>query len=122
MVVHDSKKSPKVAQIFCCECCDYSTSKKTDYAKHLSTDKHKKRQNGSDLVVNDSEKSPKVAQYKCECGKIYKYDSGYYRHKKKCIIQNEESIDNQNTNIDVTDSNIIIQLIKQNDDFKNLLI
>jgi hypothetical protein len=124
MVVNDSKKSPKIAQFFCCECCDYSTSKKTDYTKHLSTDKHKKRQNGSDLVVNDSEKSQKVAQYKCECGKIYKYDSGYYRHKKKCIIQNEESIDNQNTNtnIDITDSNIIVQLIKQNDDFKNLLI
>jgi len=124
MIVNDSEKSPKVALKFCCEYCDYYTSKKNDYEKHLSTDKHKNNENGSKMVVNDSEKSPKVAQYKCECGKIYKYDSGYYRHKKKCIIQNKESIDiqNLNTNIDITDSNIIIQLIKQNDDFKNLLI
>jgi len=105
MVVNDSKKSLKVAQHFCCECCDYSTSKKTDYIKHLSTDKHKKRQNGSDLVVNDSEKSQKVAQYQCECGKIYKYDSGYYRHKKNCNTQNSEVSD---------DKELIMMLIKQN--------
>ena len=86
MVVNDSKKSPKVAQKFVCEYCDYTTCKKTDYNKHLSTDKHKKAENGSKMVVNDSEKSPKVAQnYKCNCGKIYKYDSGYYRHKKSVV-------------------------------------
>ena len=105
MVVDDSKKSPKVAQKFYCKLCDYSTSKKTDYTKHLSTDKHKKRQNGSDLVGNDSEKSPKVSQYKCECGKSYKYDSGYYRHKKKCNTQNSEI---------TNDKELIMMLIKQN--------
>ena len=42
MVVNGSKKSPKVAQIFTCELCDYSSYKKNDYTKHLSTDKHKK--------------------------------------------------------------------------------
>ena len=109
MVENGSKKSPKVAPKFCCEDCHYSTSKKTDYLKHLSTDKHKKSQNGSYLVVNDSEKSPKVAQYKCDCGRVYKYDSGYYRHKKKCsdkiIVTNKE---------DITDKDLIMMLIKQN--------
>jgi hypothetical protein len=96
MVVNGSKKSPKVALNFVCELCDYSSCKKSDYAKHLSTDKHKNRQNGSDLVVNGSEKSPKVAQYKCDCGRLYKYDSGYYRHKKKCV--NKEMVQNEDTN------------------------
>ena len=109
MVENGSKMSTKVAQKFFCEDCDYSTSKKTDYLKHLSTDKHKKSQNGSYLVVNDSEKSPKVAQYKCECGRVYKYDSGYYRHKKKCsykiVVTNKE---------DVNDKDLIMMLIKQN--------
>ena len=105
MVENGSKMSTKVAQKFCCEDCDYSTSKKTDYLKHLSTDKHKKSQNGSYLVVNDSEKLPKVAQYKCDCGRVYKYDSGYYRHKKKCIEINKE---------DVNDKDLIMMLIKQN--------
>jgi hypothetical protein len=109
MIVNGSKKSLKVALKFCCEDCDYSTSKKTDYLKHLSTDKHKKSQNGSYLVVNDSEKSPKVAQYKCECGRVYKYDSGYYRHKKNCsdkiVVTNKEDVNNKD---------LIMMLIKQN--------
>jgi hypothetical protein len=109
MVENDSKKLLKVAQIFCCEDCDYSTSKKSSFDKHLSTDKHKKSQNGSYLVVNDSEKLPKVAQYKCDCGKVYKYDSGYYRHKKKCI-----EINNMINKEDVNDKDLIMMLIKQN--------
>ena len=109
MVVNDSEKSPKVASKFYCECCDYNTSKKSDYDKHLATDKHKNNENGSKMVVNGSEKSPKVAIYECECGKIYKYDSGYYRHKKNCpgvnmIISSDEPKEKE----------LILMLIKQN--------
>jgi hypothetical protein len=99
MVVNDSKKLLKVAHIFCCSYCDYNTSKKSSLDKHLSTDKHKKNNNDSKMVVNCSEKLPKVAHYECECGKIYKYDSGYYRHKKKCqetnIKKNNEPSDKE---------------------------
>ena len=109
MIVNDSKKSPKVALKFICDLCDYSSSKKSDYAKHLTTDKHKNRQNGSDLVVNGSEKSLKVAQYTCECGRQYKYDSGYYRHKKTCLIKNR-IVQNEDTN----DKDLIMMLVKQN--------
>ena len=109
MIVEDSEKSPKVASKFYCECCDYNTCKKSDYIKHLSTDKHKNSENDSKMVVNDSEKSPKVAKYECECGKIYKYDSGYYRHKKNCLGENV-IIDND----DPTDKELILMLIKQN--------
>jgi len=109
MIVNDSEKLLKVAPTFCCEYCDYNTSKKSSYDKHLSTDKHKNTENGSKMVVEDSEKSPKVAKYECECGKIYKYDSGYYRHKKNCLGENV-IIDN-----DVpTDKELILMLIKQN--------
>jgi hypothetical protein len=95
MVVNDSKKSPKVAQQFLCNYCDYNTCKKNDYIKHLSTDKHKKNENDSKMVVNGSDKSPKVAHFECECGKIYKYDSGYYRHKKKCQETNNKPSDKE---------------------------
>jgi hypothetical protein len=109
MIVEDSEKLPKVASKFYCYVCHYNTSKKSSYDKHLSTDKHKNTENGSKMVVNDSEKSPKVAKYECECGKIYKYDSGYYRHKKNCLGENV-IIDN-----DVpTDKELILMLIKQN--------
>ena len=105
VVENDSKKMLKVAQNFCCNLCYYYTSKKSSFDKHLSTDKHKKCQNGSKMVENDSEKLPKVSQYKCECGKSYKYDSGYYRHKKKCNTQNSEI---------TNDKELIMMLIKQN--------
>ena len=72
-----SKKSPKVDKKFYCEDCDYSCCKKSDFTKHLSTEKHK-------MVVNGS---TKVAIYKCECGRSYKYDSGFYRHRKQCQKQ-----------------------------------
>ncbi len=82
----DSKKSPKVSKLLDCKFCDYSTCKQLDYNKHLLTDKHKKKENGSKMVVNDSDLSQNIShhQHQCICGKVYKYDSGYYRHKKKC--------------------------------------
>ena len=108
MVVNDSEKSQKVAKIFCCQVCHYKSSNKYDYNKHLTTVKHQNATNGSKMVVNDSEKSQKVANYKCECGKIYKYDSGYYRHNKKCsknvIICKDEP----------SDKELIMILVKQN--------
>jgi len=106
MVENDSKKSQKVALFLYCNLCDYKTCKKIDYTKHLSTDKHKKNKNGSKMVENDSEKSQKVAKYECVCGKIYKYDSGYYRHKKTC--KNNKNIDTENKD------ELILMLVKQN--------
>jgi len=108
MVVNDSKKSQKVASFYCCQKCDYSTCKKNDYSKHLSTDKHKKATNGSKMVVNDSEKSPKVAFYTCDCGKLYKYDSGYYRHKKVCDVTILPKKDES------SEKELIMMLVKQN--------
>ena len=83
----DIQKSPKVSKKNVCEYCNYTTCKITDYTKHLSTDKHQKKVNDSKMVENGSDLSPKVARYKCHCGKIYKYDSGYYRHKKNVLNQ-----------------------------------
>ena len=105
----------KVAQLFSCNYCDYNTSKKSSYVKHLSTDKHKKITNGSKMVVNDSEKTPKVAQiYTCSCGKTYKYDSGYYRHKKTCAVS-PDAID------DISDKKLIVMLVKQNSELLEVI-
>jgi hypothetical protein len=116
MVVNDSKKSPKVAHQYFCSYCHYNTCKKNDYSKHLSTDKHKKNENDSKMVVNDSEKSPKVAHFQCECGKIYKYDSGYYRHKKKCFQTNNEIV-----NSEIADKDLIMMLVKQNSELLEVI-
>jgi len=116
MIENDSKKSQKVSQIFSCLVCDYKSFKKTDYEKHLSTDKHKIRTNDSKMVENDSKKSQTVGKlFECKCGKIYKYDSGYYRHKKVCSEMKTEL--NQEINVinneDLTDKDLILLLLKQ---------
>jgi hypothetical protein len=64
--------SQKSKPNFYCECCDYTTSRKSDYNKHLATDKHKLKQ-------NKTEKS-----YECECGKNYSLRSSLFNHKKSC--------------------------------------
>ena len=108
MVVNDSKKLLKVAQIFCCDFCHYTTSKKSSYAKHLSTDKHKRITNDSKMVVNDSNKTQKTNCYVCGCGKTYKYDSGYYRHKKKCKKEEPETDEEQDNMI----LSLILEVVK----------
>ena len=110
---NDSNFTKKNEKKYVCNFCHFNTYKKTDYTRHLSTDKHKINKNGSVLVVNDSEKTKKneINLYKCNCGKIYKYDSGYYRHKKKCIHEYKKEI-SENKNI--VDKEMIEMLIKQN--------
>jgi hypothetical protein len=109
-----SKKSQKIPNIYYCENCHYSTCNKKDYNKHLLTVKHNNDKNGK----NGNQKSPN--HYECNCGKVYTYLSGLSRHKKTCnsVIKNmtisKEDIDN-------IDINLVLQLIKQNDEFKELI-
>ena len=46
--------------------CDYKTSRKSQYERHLATQKHKNRENDT----NDTKKVPiEAATFKCYCGK-----------------------------------------------------
>jgi hypothetical protein len=101
----------KVALNFCCEKCDYNTSKKSSYTKHLSSRKH--------LLVTSCDK--KVAQdYVCEyCNKEYQSRNGLWSHKKKCVIQYDRENNSTSKKVDET---IIIGLMQQNHEFKQLII
>jgi hypothetical protein len=122
MIVNDSKNSPKIANYFCCKICDYLTSKSNDYTKHLLTSKHKKNENDSKMIVNVAKKSQKKSKpYKCECGNEYKYDSGYYRHKKKCLNKNIE-LNDTIEDVDVSDKNLILTLIQQNNELQKQML
>lgn len=75
----------KVAQIFICETCDYKTSRKHNYTKHLSTRKHK-------ILTNTDENDEKVASFICECGRSYKHRQSLHNHKKRCGYQKHANI------------------------------
>jgi len=57
--------SPKNNCLLICEKCDYSTSSKKDYNKHLTTMKHKRRNLGINEQIPDGEKSQISPQFCC---------------------------------------------------------
>jgi hypothetical protein len=109
MVENDSKIVPISSKIYYCECCIYSTSRKSQYTRHLVTAKHIKRVNDSEMVVKKFQKVPEQKGFACDCGKVYKYDSGFYRHKKKCNFQ---------AKVEANSEPIVEFLLKENHEMK----
>jgi hypothetical protein len=106
----DDKKVPKSSDDFYCEKCDYFTCRKSQYIRHLTTSKHKKDYIGLQM---DDKKVQKSSEFICQCGKQYKHRQGLWKHKKICNINNSNII---------SDSTLVLELIKQNSEFKELLI
>jgi hypothetical protein len=69
------------------------------------------------MIVNDSDLVPKSSKYQCKCGKKYKYDSGYYRHKKTCNYQEGTQVADNTQQFQ-----IILELIKDNKEIKDFLL
>jgi len=80
----DNLDKNKYAMKYICEKCEYKTNNKYDYKKHLGTAKH----NMDNNIVNKSQ----INSFECICGKVYKYNTGLYKHKKKCNYKEEENI------------------------------
>ena len=76
-------KSCENSHKFICKYCDYSTSRKSSWAKHLKTKKHIKKSLSKSYPTTMDNK--KVAnRYFCECGKSYQFMSGLSKHRKRC--------------------------------------
>ena len=100
---------------FSCEVCYFKCSKKGDYTRHITTAKHL---SNAGLL----QKTPSLVC--CNCEKSFKDRSGLWRHKKKCVVSNDmHQTVNPSTETEVQMlSNTIFELVKQNNDFKQLLI
>ena len=80
-----SKKFPN----FVCNCCDYTTSRKSQYDRHLLTLKHKKK-----TFVNQEDKKVPHVDFICKCGIKYTSRQGLWKHLKICKInKSSESSD-----------------------------
>tara|TARA_Y100000389_G_scaffold95476_1_gene92165 strand:- start:3022 stop:3951 length:930 start_codon:yes stop_codon:yes gene_type:complete len=131
----ETNLSQKVADFFVCKFCDYKTSKKSDFNKHLLTAKHKNNENGN----NGNIKVAKVAKYNslhvlsCKyCNKFFSSRSGLYKHGLKCnkknknleneIIENQiienQIIENQN----ISSSDLVIKLLDDNKEMRKIMI
>ena len=139
----DTKNEQNEQDIFICEKCDYKCFKKSNYDRHLATDKHKwihfgyildtklvsSSENEQEHIWTQNGNIPEIKKesssenepahnkgFECTCGKKYKYSQGLSKHKKVCknIIPSEAD--------EPTDKDLIMMLIKENADLKHLVL
>ena len=115
---------PKNADNFICENCNFKCSKLSNWHIHLLTTKHKILTN---TYINPNENAPKDAKaFMCSCGNEYKHRQSLNNHKKKCTY-----VDNMNNDIiddppiinePTNDASTVLLLLKQNQEFKTLMV
>ena len=106
-------KLPVVNSKFFCSKCDYYTNKTSSYNKHLTTRKHQEATN--DNVATDT--------FECNiCNKVYKSRVGLWKHKKACNGTTDTSSTPNNMSSVIDNPTIVIELLKQNQEFKDLIL
>ena len=109
--------SNNTAVLFECNICDYTTSRNSQYTRHMSTRKHIQNANCQHLSTFQFHKVP--LGFTCECGKKYKERTGLWKHKQKCvtkIMPDKEIPEVEN------ETASILELLKQNQEFKQLMV
>ena len=120
---------PKQAQNYECKLCNFVCSKQSNYDIHLSTRKHKKEIMEKETKNMEIEIKPSLI---CSiCNIKYSTKSGLWKHVKKHHNAQEPALvpetlqvppRQEHYNTLVLDTATVLQLIKQNDDFKTLIV
>ena len=117
MTANDNEFKQKNSKTFCCEKCDYNTSKKSNFETHILSKKHK----NNELTTNDNEfKQILSKKYQCQkCDKNFNDRAGLWRHKKKCVIV--DVVFSHEKMFELTNETII-NILKQNSEFQQMLL
>jgi len=115
-----NKKPRKTPNDYVCESCNFISSNKKDFMRHLSTAKHQMR-------INGNKKTPNNPKHICShCDKEFNHLSGLSRHKQQCTpkqeTREETLIETSEKTPMMPDMNVFIELLKQNQEFKELMI
>jgi hypothetical protein len=125
----DNEKPAKPAKYFCSNCV-FITNNKYNYEEHFLTRKHQrnvakiKADNGSPAkpavpsegTLDNSQKSTSKS-FVCCCGRKYLYSSGLSKHRKTC-----KEKDQQLQNGFICNQELVMYLMKENKEFKEMLI
>ena len=115
-------KTQKSAYNFCCDICDFVTSKNSDFSRHILTQKHI---NNSLATFGNNPATEKTLV--CEfCKKIYKNRTGLWRHNKQCNGNDHDnnvapSEPHKTTEIDEL-KGFMNYLMKENSEMKSLMM
>jgi hypothetical protein len=130
---------PKQAQIYECKICNYVSSKKSNIDNHFATRKHKKEMMEQKKKIMEMENKPTIL---CSiCNIKYLTKSGLWKHLQKHHNEQEplsvpepvqvplpvpvpapEPPRQEQSNTIVLDQATLVDLIKQNSEFKELLL
>jgi Txe/YoeB family toxin of Txe-Axe toxin-antitoxin module len=123
MVTLGDKIKQKLSKDYCCEICDYTTCRKSNIEHHYSSLKHKRLASGDIGDANKqilSKNKQNCDKFICEfCNKQYNSRNGLWKHKKTCTHNSDENIIISN---EPTDKDLIMMLIKDNSEFKNMMM
>jgi hypothetical protein len=134
----------KKGEKYFCRLCDYKSSDKTKFNRHLSTQKHlrmtqelqfdykKEKHHNQCEDTNYCQKFEEVSnnkndyndynnKHKCYCGREYKYRQGLWKHQSQCLINKDTEKYNKELdefNDDVVNK-IYQEIIKQKDEIIN---
>jgi hypothetical protein len=127
---------PKSAK-FHCYSCDYNCCKPSDWERHVQTNKHVHRVDGTNMELAGTKKT---RDFNCKCGKQFQTKAGLWKHNSRGRCYNNdvnEGATNNATSLlcegsqySINDKdNLIVMLIKQNaeliketSDLKHLMI
>jgi len=106
----------KLSNKFYCEKCKYITDRKNNLMVHMTSAKHLKELNGTNFKQVLSNK------FECEiCNRLYATASGLWKHHQKCMAMEEVKKSSVDTN-EPTDKDLVMLLIKENTELKNMMI
>jgi hypothetical protein len=110
----ETNGNQKVAKKYYCNICNYNTSRKSSYDKHILSRKHTDGNISQPKVANNCDNINK-----CElCNKFYKNRSGLWKHKQQCKKLNHIDV---NSNQEYNLIPLVLELVKQNSEFKELI-
>jgi len=121
-----SKKEQNEQIKYSCEFCNYFTYKKNNYDRHILTQKHIR--NHLAIVSNKNEQNEQNKFSCTNCSKEFLSNSGLWRHKKKCIIiENNDNLGN-NSIVDICSNKLelsnelFMKLLNDNQEMRNVII
>ena len=98
-----------------CDVCNFTTKKFSHFERHEKTEKHKKNVKMPQMIHNDTHLGQKRAiHFTCQCGKNYNHRSNLYRHQKVCLYEGKSENG-------VASNDLIMKLVEENSEIKNLL-
>ena len=105
-------KLPPGADVpFVCVRCDYKCFDRSNFNKHKSTLKHKKKHMDNKWITDQN--------FSCKCGKTYRFASGLSKHRNKCSVAFEEVSDiGEKSTINTS---VFVKILEDNKELRNML-